>query len=167
MKNIFENAYFGKAYKTRSGQKAIYLFSSGCGAYCITEEFKNTVRYFHLDGIPYDFESSKYRGEDIVSEWQEPIVCECKWKDYYDYRIMMPLGEAHVRVSFFRNETIISDLFVDEKYRNKGYATILLNKVDELLNGKQATIYPLEHWQKLWYEKRGYIIGKNTEEKTQ
>ena len=80
---------------------------------------------------------------------------------------MMPLGEAHVRVPFFRDETIISDLFVDEKYRNKGYATILLNKVDELLNGKQATIYPLEHWQKLWYEKRGYIIGKNTEEKTQ
>lgn len=77
---------------------------------------------------------------------------------------MMPSGEAHVRVSFFQNEIIISDLFVDEKYRNKGYATILLNKVDELLNGKQATIYPLEPWQKLWYEKRGYIIGKNTEE---
>ena len=55
-------------------------------------------------------------------------------------------------------------MFVDEKYRNKGYATILLNKVDELLNGKQATIYPLEPWQKLWYEKRGYIIGKNDEE---
>ena len=91
MKNIYENAYFGKAYKTRSGQKAIYLFSSGGGAYCITEEFKNTVRYFNLDGIPYDFEFSKYRGEDIVGEWQEPIVCECKWKDYYDYRIMMPL----------------------------------------------------------------------------
>ena len=73
MKNIFENAYFGKAYKTRSGQKAIYLFSSGCGAYCITEEFKNTVRYFHLDGIPYDFENSKYRGEDIISEWEQVV----------------------------------------------------------------------------------------------
>ena len=71
MKNIFENAYFGKAYKTRSGQKAIYLFSSGGGAYCITEEFKNTIRYFRLDGIPYDFEFSKYRGEDIISEWKQ------------------------------------------------------------------------------------------------
>ena len=46
MKNLFENAYFGKAYKTRSGQKAIYLFSSGCGVYCITEEFKKTIRYY-------------------------------------------------------------------------------------------------------------------------
>lgn len=24
MKNIFENAYFGKAYKTKAGRKAIY-----------------------------------------------------------------------------------------------------------------------------------------------
>ena len=84
MKNIFENAYFGKAYKTRSGQKAIYLFSSGCGAYCITEEFKHTIRYYSIDGIPYDFEFSRYRGEDIVSEWQEPIdevkLSEFAWK---------------------------------------------------------------------------------------
>ena len=69
MKNIFENAYFGKIYKTRSGRKAVYLFSSGGGAYCVTEEFHNTIRYFRLDGIPYDFQFSKYRGEDIVCEW--------------------------------------------------------------------------------------------------
>ena len=84
MKNLFENAYFGKAYKTRSGQKAIYLFSSGCGVYCITEEFKHTIRYYSIDGIPYDFECSRFRGEDIVSEWQEPIdevkLSELAWK---------------------------------------------------------------------------------------
>lgn len=69
--NIFENPYFGKPYKTRDGKKAIYLFPVGCGVYCITEEFKNKIRYFHFNGIPYDFEFSKYRGEDIISEWNE------------------------------------------------------------------------------------------------
>ena len=28
----------------------------------------------------------------------------------------------------------------------------------------KQSYYPLEPWQKLWYEKRGYIIGKNDEE---
>lgn len=73
MNNIFENAYFDKSYKTRDGKKAIYLFSSGCGVYCITENFRNKIRYYHFNGIPYDFEFSKYRGEDIISEWQEEI----------------------------------------------------------------------------------------------
>lgn len=73
MNNIFSKAYFGKAYRTRNDRKAIYLFSVGCGVYCITENFQNKIRYYHFSGIPYDFEFSKYRGDDIVSEWQEPI----------------------------------------------------------------------------------------------
>ena len=170
MKNIFENAYFGKTYKTRDGRKAVLITYNQrnkqspyvCAISCYFDEsIKSVCHNFYPNGKLHDNIETVH---DIVSEWQEPIVCACNWKDYYDYRIMMPAGEAHVRVSFFKDEIIISDLFVDEKYRNKGYATILLNKVDELLNGKQATIYPLEPWQKLWYEKRGYIIGKNTEE---
>ena len=164
MKNIFENAYFGKIYKTRDNRKALYINCSKKSNihHLVVENDFMSERAYWEDGHN-DFDRNN-RKEDIVSEWQEPIVCKCKWKDYYDYRIMMPSGEAHVRVSFFKDETIISDLFVDEKYRNKGYATILLNKVDELLNGKQAIIYPLEPWQKLWYEKRGYIIGTNDDE---
>ena len=104
MKNIFENAYFGKAYKTRSGQKAIYLFSSGGGAYCVTEEFKNTIRYFGLDGIPYDFEFSRYRGEDIVSEWQEPIdevkLSELAWK--YTESLDIPCRYEETAVESFK-----------------------------------------------------------------
>lgn len=69
MNNIFQNAYFSKPYKTRDGRKALYLFSTGCGVYCITENFHNKTRYYHFNGIPYDFEFSKYRGEGIVSEW--------------------------------------------------------------------------------------------------
>ena len=170
MDNIFENAYFGKAYKTRDGRKAVLITYNQrnkqspyvCAVSCYFDgSIKSVCHNFYPNGQLHDNSETV---NDIVSEWQEPIVCTCNWKDYYDYRIMMPAGEGHVRVSFFKDETIISDLFVDEKYRNKGYATILLNKVDELLNGKQATIYPLEPWQKLWYEKRGYIIGKNDEE---
>ena len=104
MKNIFENACFGKAYKTRNGKKAIYLFSSGCGVYCITEEFHNTIRYFNFDGIPYDFECSRYRGEDIVSEWQEPIdeekLSELAWK--YTESMDIPCRYEETAVESFK-----------------------------------------------------------------
>ena len=104
MKNIFENAYFGKAYKTRSGRKAIYLFGSGGGAYCVTEEFKNTIRYFALDGVPYDFEFSRYRGEDIVCEWQEPIdevkLSELAWK--YTESLDIPCRYEETAVESFK-----------------------------------------------------------------
>lgn len=86
------------------------------------------------------------------------IVCKCEWKDYYDYRIITEKGEGHVRLSFFEDEIIISDLFVDKTQRNKGIGTTLLDKVDELLCGKKANIVPLESWEKDWYIKRGYIV---------
>lgn len=66
MSNIFENAYFGKMYKTRDGRKAIYI-QEDC---CIVEGNIDAFSYFD-DGhfsIPL-----KECGIDIVSEWQEPI----------------------------------------------------------------------------------------------
>lgn len=71
MNNIFENAYFGKAYKTRDGKKAIYLrmfiyngynylFSTGNLEFFVNDKGK-------VDKSIYPF------GEDIVSKWQEPI----------------------------------------------------------------------------------------------
>lgn len=65
---------------------------------------------------------------------------------------------GHVRVSFFENEIIISDLFVNKECRNKGYATALLDEVDRLLDGRKASITPLNDWTKEWYLSRGYII---------
>lgn len=69
MENIFKNAYFGKLYKMKNNKKAIFLFSVGCGVYCITEDFKNKIMYYHFNGTPYAFEKSNYRNQDIVSEW--------------------------------------------------------------------------------------------------
>ena len=66
-KNIFENAYFGKAYKTRNGKIVRY-----CG--------KNSSMYvLEDDGVVIDyfpdgtFLTSGESEFDIVSEWQEEI----------------------------------------------------------------------------------------------
>lgn len=64
--NIFENAYFGKAYKTRDGRKAVYI-QEDC---CIVEGNMDTFSYFD-DGHCSMF--SEECDIDIVSEWQEPI----------------------------------------------------------------------------------------------
>lgn len=76
MNNIFENAYFGKPYKTRDGRKALYLGKikedtkplkhilniEGRGSIKDTSEFLNDGSAFGID--------SQF---DIVSEWQEEI----------------------------------------------------------------------------------------------
>lgn len=91
-------------------------------------------------------------------------VCRCDWSDYYDFRIIADFGKAHVRVSFYSECVVISDLFVREDYRKKRYATALLDYVDELTKkfapGKDVVIVPLTEWEKEWYEKRGYKIVK-------
>lgn len=70
MVNIFENAYFGKAYKTRDGRKAIYLRNFICNGiyhFVSTGDIEFTVNdKGNVDKI-YQF------GADIVSEWKESI----------------------------------------------------------------------------------------------
>lgn len=68
MSNLFNGAYFGKPYRMRNNKKAIYLYSVGCGVYCITESFPNSIRYYHFNGVPYHFQDTNYRGDDIVAE---------------------------------------------------------------------------------------------------
>lgn len=71
MKNIFENAYFGKPYKTRDGSKAIYQKDSKAGLYhhwLITDSScfacaNSGEQNMKVEKSPLD----------IVSEWQEPI----------------------------------------------------------------------------------------------
>lgn len=71
MESIFKNAYFGKAYRTRDGRKAIFLrtfVAHGYNHYVSTGDLEYAVRENgkvnkHL--YPYE--------EDIVSEWQEEI----------------------------------------------------------------------------------------------
>lgn len=77
MNNIFENAYFGKPYKTRDDKKAIFLglknpyevfmlYNVSMTNYPILDARK--VRAY--DGKIYTTLES---GGDIVSEWQEEI----------------------------------------------------------------------------------------------
>ena len=88
------------------------------------------------------------------------LKIRCEWGDYYDYRLMFKDGSGHVRVSFYPNQIIISDLFVVEKKRKRGRASALLNEVDKMIGSKRAYIVPSCDWVKEWYIRRGYIIVK-------
>lgn len=80
MTNIFENAYFGKAYKTRDGRKSLYLGSfyrlNGEKVVLAVEDSVDNLLYVYPDGWydPInDIGDRKENDLDIVSEWQEPI----------------------------------------------------------------------------------------------
>lgn len=61
MENIFENAYFGKPYKTRDGRKAVYLGDNTCWI-----EGGDTEIGYSRNGLFVDIQE---HGIDIVSEW--------------------------------------------------------------------------------------------------
>lgn len=65
MNNIFENAYFGKPYKTRDGRKALYIGNNTC----IIVKETNPKIYFD-DGAFSMIAECRF---DIISEWQEDI----------------------------------------------------------------------------------------------
>ncbi len=72
-KNIFENAYFGKSYKTRDGKKAIYINNLSDYTY------HHQLALCNGDIEVYDnFGTRSYGGNglDIVSEWQEEPITE-------------------------------------------------------------------------------------------
>lgn len=71
--NIFENAYFGKPYKTRDGRKALYI---GEISRDITDNPHRLVLSVIEDIFVMDDGRLSYLKEysyDIVSEWQESI----------------------------------------------------------------------------------------------
>lgn len=74
MENIFENAYFGKAYKTRDGRKAIYIKHSQCddGMVCVIYEGIVGICMIMMDGH-YWATPNVETDYDIVSEWQDEI----------------------------------------------------------------------------------------------
>ena len=71
MKNIFENAYFGKIYKTRDNRKALYINCSKKSNihHLVVENDFMSERAYWEDGHN-DFDRND-RKEDIVSEWPE------------------------------------------------------------------------------------------------
>ena len=77
MKNIFENAYFGKPYKTRGGKKAIFWKSMNsnntdiallCEDFCISVNPNGIV-----DDVCFGDTFPNKHDYDIISEWEEPI----------------------------------------------------------------------------------------------
>ena len=74
---LFENAYFGKAYKTRDGRKALFLYTTNYNGTTWYDCHVNneTVSFPYMsDGLMVghrkDFQQWE---EDIISEWEEPI----------------------------------------------------------------------------------------------
>ena len=68
MKNIFENAYFGKAYRTREGRKALYhnIISTEEG----TKHYLITIS----SGFICDNDGkSPCKDDSIISEWREEV----------------------------------------------------------------------------------------------
>lgn len=65
--NIFENAYFGKAYKTRDGRKAIFWHNKENFNFCLLDQ---GIHIYNNNGIS-TYSPDNYI--DIVSEWQEEI----------------------------------------------------------------------------------------------
>lgn len=73
MNNIFENAYFGKSYKTRDGRKAIYWKYEPLERWHILIMENSLLTAVLSDGKMC---SQINCGRDIVSEWQEEINVE-------------------------------------------------------------------------------------------
>lgn len=69
MNNIFENAYFGKAQKTRDGRQAIYTIMS-CGSHWLTIQDTSFTWEYNDNG---KLASNIDNALDIVSEWEETI----------------------------------------------------------------------------------------------
>lgn len=91
MENIFENAYFGKAYKTRDGSKAIFICKRTDNSVwdlnhpyaCVVEGFGEIWNYFPNGQL---YIGEKFITEsDIVSEWQEPIDEEKLNKEFDNF----------------------------------------------------------------------------------
>lgn len=75
MKNIFENAYLGKAYKTRDGRKVIFYNHHSASArehakyVTMILEGQESIYRWYYDGTALDYQEHL----DIVSEWEESI----------------------------------------------------------------------------------------------
>lgn len=74
MSNIFENACFGKVYKTRDGRKAIYIGSTYRNDHALHidkngSNFSNDI--YNDNGKMVNNKRQADTPYDIVSEWQE------------------------------------------------------------------------------------------------
>ena len=90
MHNIFENAYFGKAYKTRDGRKAVLITYNQrnkqspyvCAVSCYFDgSIKSVCHNFYPNGQLHD---NLETVNDIVSEWEEHVDEELDKMSYVE-----------------------------------------------------------------------------------
>lgn len=67
MSNIFKNAYFGKAYKTREGKKRIYIAPCEGGEMHKLLDTYHNIEYLHKNG---QYAERYPLPCDVVSEWK-------------------------------------------------------------------------------------------------
>lgn len=106
MENIFKNAYFGKAYKTRKGEKLIFqqIFE-----YLDCAQLFSETRYltYDLDGLVSTFRHTAPEDE-IIGEWHEEISEEeldklaieerMKYKEQLPFHYEFPLSESVLNI---------------------------------------------------------------------
>ena len=72
-------------------------------------------------------------------------------------------------ITFFKKNNIIylSNIFINEKYKNRGYGTLLINKLEE--ENRDIKIFKLCAWEPTikpnvinFYKKNGYKIDENS-----
>ena len=102
----------------------------------------------------------------------EFIFSEQDWKDkdgkisvtYTE--VMEKNGHAHCRISHYPNENvqILSNVYVDEKYRHTGICTEMLKAIKGVLT-RPFTIVYVDKWAPEYvrnmYRKQGYVILNN------
>ena len=73
--DIFENAYFGKPYRTRDGRKAIYFYQTERNKWHELIVEGDTVSLPYIDnGLAVGWHLNNHEWpDDIVSEWHEEI----------------------------------------------------------------------------------------------
>ena len=80
--------------------------------------------------------------------------------------VMESNGRAHCRVSLYPNENaqILSNVYVDEKYRHIGVCTRMLSAIQSVLTRPYTIVY-VDEWAPEYvrnmYHKQGYIVLNN------
>lgn len=105
--DIFRNAYFGKAYKTRDGRKAIFLDSYKVRIFgkdepcikCVIQD-EDSFFFFEPDGL--NFQGGYSADEDgDIEYWNTDIVSE--WKDEVDEKKLDEIAEKselkHIQIA--------------------------------------------------------------------
>lgn len=93
------------------------------------------------------------------------LFCETQHWDNYDKILIVAMSDGELVGSvclnndFNEKESIIHSLYVDEKHRRQGIASLMLSKADEYVKFKVLIYLEDEPPQWLWdyYVKRGYI----------